>query len=143
MTDLDHKAKKLHNYLMLLGRAMEQTQAGCCMQNDCLHPRELKTIEFVGLHQPVMMKKLADWLQMAVSSVTYLVDKMEAKGLLKRIACPEDRRVVEIVLTDEGSRIGHSEMRAWLDACRRMLAKLDEDEQDQLLGLFAKLTGEK
>lgn len=139
---MDLKAKKLHNYLMLLGRAMEQTQAGCCMQNDCLHPRELKTIEFVGLHQPVMMKKLADWLQMAVSSVTYLVDKMESKGLLKRIASAEDRRVVEIVLTEEGRRIGQSEMQAWLDACRILLAKLDEQEQDQLLQLFGKLTNQ-
>lgn len=141
MEELDRKAKQLHNYLMLLGRAMEQTQAGCCMQNDCLHPRELKTIEFVAMHQPVMMKKLADWLQMAVSSVTYLVDKMETKGLLKRVASAEDRRVVEIVLTDQGKAIGQSEMAAWLDACKLLLLKLNEDEQDQLLKLFAKLTG--
>ena len=35
-------------------------------------------------------------------SVTYVVDKLENRGLLQRLACPEDRRVVHADLTDEG-----------------------------------------
>ncbi|MEK4129718.1 MarR family transcriptional regulator [Solibacillus sp. FSL W8-0474] len=39
----------------------------------------------------------------ASSSITYVVDKLEKKNLIKRVACPTDRRVTFVSLTDEGS----------------------------------------
>ncbi|KOF52017.1 MarR family transcriptional regulator [Achromobacter sp. DMS1] len=35
-------------------------------------------------------------------AMTRTLDRLEAKGLLRRVRCHEDRRVVKIVLTDEG-----------------------------------------
>ena len=35
-------------------------------------------------------------------SMTYVVDKLERRGLLRRQACPEDGRVVHAELTDDG-----------------------------------------
>lgn len=39
------------------------------------------------------------------SAVTRLLDRLEAKGLVRRVRSSEDRRVVDLELTDEGSRI--------------------------------------
>ena len=38
----------------------------------------------------------------ASSSITYVVDKLEKKNLITRVACPTDRRVTFVSLTDEG-----------------------------------------
>lgn len=35
-------------------------------------------------------------------SMTYVIDRLEAKGYLERRACPTDRRVTYAALTDEG-----------------------------------------
>jgi MarR family 2-MHQ and catechol resistance regulon transcriptional repressor len=34
--------------------------------------------------------------------MTYVVDKLESRGLIRRLACPSDRRVVWGELTDAG-----------------------------------------
>lgn len=41
----------------------------------------------------------------ASGSMTYVVDKLEQRGLLARQTCPEDRRVVHAALTDAGRRL--------------------------------------
>lgn len=38
----------------------------------------------------------------ASSSITYVVDKLEKKGLVNRVACPTDRRVTFAALTKQG-----------------------------------------
>lgn len=50
------------------------------------------------------MADLASLLLVSKSGVTRLVDRMEAAGLVRREACPTDRRVVYAALTDEGRR---------------------------------------
>ena len=41
----------------------------------------------------------------ASSSITYVVDKLEKKNLVARVACPTDRRVTFVSLTDEGKQM--------------------------------------
>ncbi|MGM8211227.1 MarR family winged helix-turn-helix transcriptional regulator [Virgibacillus sp. W0430] len=50
--------------------------------------------------QPIQM--IGKKVLLASSSITYVVDKLEEKGLLKRKACPKDRRVTYAVLTNDG-----------------------------------------
>jgi DNA-binding MarR family transcriptional regulator len=38
-------------------------------------------------------------------AMTRMLDRLEAKGLLRRARCPKDRRVVRIELTDAGQRL--------------------------------------
>lgn len=38
----------------------------------------------------------------ASSSITYVVDKLEKKGFVRRKACPDDRRVTFAEITDKG-----------------------------------------
>ncbi len=46
--------------------------------------------------------ELARWLQVDAGAMTRLLDRLEKKGLCKRIRCTEDRRVVRVELTPEG-----------------------------------------
>lgn len=48
------------------------------------------------------MSDLADAVRQSRSRLTHTVTRMERKGLIERVACPEDRRGVIAVLTDAG-----------------------------------------
>jgi DNA-binding MarR family transcriptional regulator len=47
--------------------------------------------------------ELARWLQVDAGAMTRLLDRLEKKGLCKRVRSTEDRRVVKVELTPEGA----------------------------------------
>jgi MarR family transcriptional regulator, 2-MHQ and catechol-resistance regulon repressor len=51
------------------------------------------------------MTELARDMTMSTSGLTRLVDRIEASGHVRREACPEDRRGLHAVLTDEGRAV--------------------------------------
>jgi DNA-binding MarR family transcriptional regulator len=50
----------------------------------------------------VSMSELADAVALTTGGVTRLADRLERDGLVRRLACPTDRRVVHLTLTDTG-----------------------------------------
>jgi DNA-binding MarR family transcriptional regulator len=50
------------------------------------------------------MNELADRVLLSKSGVTRLVDRMARAGLIERMACPTDRRVIWATLTDKGRK---------------------------------------
>ena len=51
------------------------------------------------------MSTLGDKLEMARSGVTILVDRMALAGLVKRRSDIEDRRIVNVMMTEKGNEI--------------------------------------
>jgi len=51
---------------------------------------------------PSTVADLARWLQLDAGAMTRLLDRLEAKGLCKRVRSTEDRRVVVVELTPDG-----------------------------------------
>jgi DNA-binding MarR family transcriptional regulator len=49
------------------------------------------------------MRRLAERLHCDASNITGIVDRLEARGLVERRACPHDRRVKELALTPAGA----------------------------------------
>lgn len=51
------------------------------------------------------MSELAAALALTTGGVTRLADRLEADGLVQRVACPGDRRVVRLSLTSQGQDV--------------------------------------
>ncbi|WP_156291568.1 MarR family winged helix-turn-helix transcriptional regulator [Oceanobacillus salinisoli] len=51
------------------------------------------------------IKQISEAVLINTGSITYVIDKLEKKGLLERIPCKDDRRAVHIQLTDEGMNL--------------------------------------
>lgn len=51
---------------------------------------------------PSPVADLARWMQLDAGAMTRLLDRLEAKGLCKRVRSIEDRRVVRVELTAQG-----------------------------------------
>ena len=74
------------------------------------------------------------------SNVTRAVDRLEARGLVRRQECPEDRRSAFVVITKSGREL---QARMWPDyrasLARHIGERLSEKEATQLAALLAKL----
>jgi DNA-binding MarR family transcriptional regulator len=78
-----------------------------------LDPRGLTNAQWVPLYKLHMghgttAAELARHCQMDAGAMTRTLDRLEAKGLVSRVRSSEDRRVVNLALTDEGRQAaGH------------------------------------
>jgi DNA-binding MarR family transcriptional regulator len=59
----------------------------------------------LGDGNPKAMRTLSDYFMCDASTVTGLIDRLEARSLVERTNHPTDRRVKLLKLTDEGTRI--------------------------------------
>lgn len=85
---------------------------------------------------------LADAVLMSRSGLTRLLDRLEKKGLMRRVECPSDRRGLFAELTEAGDR---ALKRSWPAYSRALLAhfanKLDDSEVESLASILGKLAG--
>lgn len=70
-----------------------------------LNPSEFMVLELLYHKGDQPIQKIGKKVLLASGSMTYVIDKLEAKRLLKRKLCPEDRRVVYAAITAEGKKL--------------------------------------
>ncbi|MFO0880771.1 MAG: MarR family transcriptional regulator [Gemmataceae bacterium] len=68
--------------------------------------------------------------------ITRMVDRLEAAGLVRRERLPENRRVVQVAITDAGLELLRKLARPVRDCARRQLGHLRPEQQQQLIELL-------
>ena len=77
--------------------------------------------------QRLTMTQLASAILFSKSGLTRLIDRMEAAGLVQRLARPGDRRSLHIALTDAGEEKYRQALPIHLDHVQRHFAAYIED----------------
>ena len=103
--------------------------------------QEIKVIDLIGQRKSCIMREISNYLQVAVSTMTGMIDKLEEKELVVRERSNEDRRIVRVLLTEKGQKVHQSHLEELLKLCRGVLLSLDEEEQDIYLTLAKKIAG--
>ena len=83
--------------------------------------------------------ELARFCEIDPAGMTRLIDRLEHKGLCRRLRSPLDRRVVEVILTERGAE---SAKRVELILHRvqaELLADFDSEQRNDLLHLLSRL----
>ena len=88
--------------------------------------------------KPASLKLLTERMLDKMSNTSRLVEKMLAKELLKREICPENRRQVEIVLTEKGMKVCN-EVSKKVDEIRKGSIKISENEAMELNRILDKM----
>jgi DNA-binding MarR family transcriptional regulator len=83
--------------------------------------------------------KLARWLGLSSGAMTNRLDRMEARGLIRRHPDPDDRRGVLVELTDEGGALWEASVEAQAQKEAVVGSALDRDEQARLNELLRRL----
>ena len=71
-------------------------------------------------------------------AVTRLLDRLEAKGLIRRLRSAEDRRVVKLELTEAGRKIAAEVPKIIADLANQVLAGFSHDEFVQFKDLLGR-----
>ncbi|WP_375091203.1 MarR family winged helix-turn-helix transcriptional regulator [Peribacillus sp. RS7] len=75
------------------------------MSKDNLSITEFSVLEVLYNKGKQTIQQIGNRILISSGSMTYVIDKLEQRGLLNRIPCPDDRRVIHVTLTDDGNDI--------------------------------------
>jgi DNA-binding MarR family transcriptional regulator len=100
---------------------------------------ERRVLRALGRQGCCPMSGIADMICLSLSSVTGLIDRLVEKGLVRRDRSPDDRRIVQVALTDEGRGAHQSAMEGPAAFAKRVLKGLNADEQEALAQLMKKV----
>jgi MarR family 2-MHQ and catechol resistance regulon transcriptional repressor len=109
------------------------------IQANGLNPTEFAVLELLYHKGDQPMQQIGGKILLASGSITYVVDKLEQKGLLKRIACPTDRRVTYAQLTDEGKKFIQDIFPEHAKQIDTLMSSLSEAEKSEAIELLKKL----
>jgi DNA-binding MarR family transcriptional regulator len=99
-------------------------------QVSLVHLNVLIMLEATG---PLPMNRLAEALDISVASVTGVVDRMEARGLVERRRDAEDRRVILVHPAEGGRRLFAEIDQKRRQGLSKLLSRLSEPELSGLL----------
>jgi MarR family 2-MHQ and catechol resistance regulon transcriptional repressor len=97
------------------------------------------TLEALYHLGPLSLGELADKLLVTGGNVTYVMDRLEDQGLVYRYRCPDDRRVVQAKLTNEGRALVADVFPAHVAYVEQLSSHLTTDQQDTMRSLLKKL----
>jgi len=103
-----------------------------------LSPAQCHVLHLIEPGRPIPMGQLAETLACDASNVTGLVDRLESRGLIRRRASEEDRRVKVLELTPTGARL-RTLLVDRMTAPPATLRRLSVAEQRSLVRILARL----
>lgn len=109
------------------------------IQANGLNPTEFAVLELLYHKGDQPMQQIGSKILLASGSITYVVDKLEQKGFLKRIACPNDRRVTYAQITEEGRAFIAEIFPEHAEQIDKLMSSLSETEKQEAIRLLKKL----
>jgi DNA-binding MarR family transcriptional regulator len=101
----------------------------------------LSALRIAGPPHRLSPTRLGRGLMLSSAGVTSRIDRLERRGLVRRLADPDDRRGVIVELTDQGLEVVDAAVAAIAISDRQLLERLDAEEIAQLEAILRKLLG--
>ncbi|MGV8078968.1 MAG: MarR family winged helix-turn-helix transcriptional regulator [Syntrophales bacterium] len=102
-------------------------------------PVQALVLGFLSDEDRITSSELGKRTELDSATMTGILDRLEAAGLIERQGNPADRRSIKIHLTEQGKALAGEAVRIIADANREFLAILTEQEQEELRSLIRKL----
>lgn len=105
-------------------------------------PQQFNVLRILrGQHpKPATINLLIERMLDKSSNASRIVDKLEAKGWVKRTTCEQDRRAVDVLITEEGMKL-LGQMDAYENEWEKALHTITEEEAKTINTLLDKLRG--
>lgn len=129
------KQLKAFTVLLRAANAVQEASRQDISQYE-LNVTEFAVLEFLYHKGDQPIQVIGKKVLIASSSITYVVDKLEKRGLVQRIACPNDRRVTFASLTVEGKKF----LACIFPQHEEKVAQIFDVLTDEELAVFTELT---
>ncbi len=136
----DSTAKSLKLYIVL-SRAYKaiNEHVNKVIQANGLNPTEFAVLELLYHKGDQPLQQIGAKILLASGSITYVVDKLEQKELLKRVACPKDRRVIFAQISDKGRQLIQDIFPEHARLIDQLMSSLTDAEKTEAIQLLKKL----
>ncbi|MFC5559451.1 MarR family winged helix-turn-helix transcriptional regulator [Ureibacillus thermophilus] len=104
-----------------------------------MNPTEFAVLELIYSKGEQPIQKIGEKVLIASSSITYVVDKLENKKLLKRKPCPDDRRITYATITEEGKKLMDDIFPKHKKTMAEIFRGVADEEKQKLIELLKKL----
>lgn len=138
MIDRNAIISEIVDEITSIKRRMEQEMRCCALHSDLTYTQAM-IVKFVNLREKANIKEIAENLGVTSSAATQQVDSMVINGYLTRVSDNNDRRIVNLVLTDK-TQAFISEIKSKLrEQFGVMFEALSDDELKQYAELNSKI----
>lgn len=100
---------------------------------------EFGILEVLHHKGPLLLGEVQRRILVSSGGVTYLIDRLERKGLVERRECAQDRRARYAALTGEGEALIARIFPEHAACLERLTSGLDAEEKEQATALLRKL----
>lgn len=124
--------------LMQTSRVLQDRIRDDMMKNN-LSITEFSVLEVLFHKGKQTIQQIGKSVLITSGSMTYVIDRLEQKGFLKRNACPDDRRAIHVSLTAAGSELMNRIMPEHENFVDSVFGTLNSHEVDMLVSLLKKV----
>src|SRR5699024_4024166 len=126
---------------IVINRALEELRKRATedVKRHGLNLSEFAVLELLYHKGPQPIQVIGKKVLLASSSITYVIDKLEDKELIKRQACPKDRRVINVALTPDGESLISGIFPEHRRAIAEMFDNLTHEEKETAIELIKKV----
>ncbi|MBA4537381.1 MarR family transcriptional regulator [Bacillus aquiflavi] len=137
----EEKIKQALKLFIVLSRAYKamNEQVNKYIQMNDINPTEFAVLELLYHKGNQPLQQIGGKILLASGSITYVVDKLEQKGLLQRLACSQDRRVTYAQITDKGKQLIEKIFPEHEKHIYELMSVLTDDEQNTMIELLKKV----
>jgi DNA-binding MarR family transcriptional regulator len=137
---LERQSGQLLGYLDALFRRLVLPRRGADEPGFDCSREEIRALILLGTSGRTIMSDFAAQLGVPLSTATHTIDRLVAKRLVVRVRSEQDRRIVQVELSEVGKAF-QTALRARHQAMARgWLTPLSPAEREIFLGLMAKIT---
>jgi MarR family 2-MHQ and catechol resistance regulon transcriptional repressor len=109
------------------------------MKSHGLSSAEFMVLEVLYHRTRIPLQQIGEKILVTSGSITYNIDKLENKGLLKRVPCSDDRRVTYAEITEAGRELFDDIFPQHVSSLHRLMGGLNTEEKQQATELLKKL----
>ena len=135
---IDSRVDELSRFIEQLTTRFKETERLFASRLE-VSDRELVLLRTLVADGPMITKELGGRFRVPVSTMTGLVDRMEQKGLVRRVPGRRDRRSIELEATPAGALALREHARGIAAIARGMLEALPERDQQALITILRRV----
>ncbi|MHA3225236.1 MarR family winged helix-turn-helix transcriptional regulator [Globicatella sulfidifaciens] len=141
---MSRKAESLKTYIALKRSINEiESKTRKYVGSFGLNLNEFAVLEILYHKGKRTTQQIKEGILIANSSTTYIVDKLCDKGLVKREFAPEDRRVINVEITESGRKLMDELFPTHAEQLTANFDKLSEYDITEIRQLLKKMNGIK
>jgi DNA-binding MarR family transcriptional regulator len=132
------KQKAGINLIYTLSWMREKTKS--IFEAEDITPQQFNILRILrgSFPQPLSTLQIRERMLEKMSDTSRIVDRLIAKGLVKKIICKNDRRLVDVIITDKGKKL-LERLDARQDEIDGVLGNLSENDANILSDLLDKI----